>query len=260
MLSLHDTAPLRKFIKRKINFKAINELSNKNFRALAVTAVNYSNGTSLTSYIGSSDCKDWKREKRLGKRTELSVSHIMASSAIPIVFPPVLNEGCYYGDGSLRDYTPLSPAIKLGAEKLFVVGVRKRITDESEVCSLPTPARVLSMILNGILLDAVDLDYERLTRINRTIQKLPAGEKSELKKIEIFMITPSKVLSELAESEFNALEKTIQLLIKGLGNLKDSADIISYILFDKKYTSKLFELGKDDFLAQKDEFLDFIKK
>lgn len=261
MLSLLDTAPLRSFIDEKINFELINKLpSRQNFRALAVSAVNYSNGTSLTSYIGTKDCKDWDRNKREGRRSKLTTSHIMASSAIPLVFPPILNEGHYFGDGGLRDYTPLSPAIKLGAEKLFVIGVRKRPDKTDEASKFPTPARILSMILNGILLDAVDLDYERLTRINETLKALKSDEHTELRSIDIFMLTPSVMLSDIAEEEFSALEKTIQILIKGLGSIKDSADIISYILFDKKFTSKLFELGKKDFLSQKDKFLAFIKE
>lgn len=263
LLSLFDASPLSHFLKNVIDFEALNfAIENKDIRALTVAAVSYTTGRSKTFFqTNFDDIRPWFREKRCGIKEKITLEHVLASSSIPLLFPPIKVGDDYYGDGSLRDYTPLSAPIKMGADKLFVIGVRKKDSEESKLAQeIPTPGRVLSVVLNGILLDALDLDYERLSRINETITALEEKQKTNLKPVDVFMITPSRMISEIAEEETSSLKGTLRYFVKGLGDLKDSADFISYILFESSYTKKLIELGRKDALAQEEAFLNFLNK
>ena len=259
LLSLFDASPLHELLKENLNFEAIHQaIENKKIKALSVAAVSYGTGVSKTFYeTNDPSISPWVREKRIGVKERLSLEHILASSSIPMLFPPVKVGDEYYGDGSLRDYSPLSAPIKLGANKLFVVGVRKR-NDQDELSEhIPTPGRILSVVLNGILLDALDLDYERLTHINSTLNHLSGPADNGLRPIDVLMITPSRKISEIAEEETSSLKGTLRYFVKGLGNLKDSADLISYILFETRYIQKLIELGRGDAHLQEKEILEF---
>lgn len=257
-LSLLDNYPLRNLLKKYIDFSQIRSaIDNKVYDALSLSMVCYSTGISQTFFMGDESLPHWRRIKREGLQSELSVEHIMASSAIPLLFPAVKIGANYYGDGSLRDYTPLSPAIKLGSEKLLIIGVRKRDQWGYYDPNPPTPAKVFSVILNGILLDALDTDLERLERINRTVSKLPEGS-TELRVMENKVITPSRLLSTIAEEEIEKLPKTIHFFINGLGNAHEASDLVSYILFEAPYTKKLLDLGREDVFSQEQEILEFL--
>lgn len=259
LLSLFDASPLAAFLKENIDFDAIhNAVDEKTIKAISVAAVSYATGMSKTFYDTSLEIEPWKREKRVGVKERITLDHILASSSIPMLFPPIKVGNEYYGDGSLRDYTPLSAPIKMGANKLFVVGVRKRnAIDDDLTTHIPTPGRVLSVVLNGILLDALDSDYERLMRINETVTQLKEPKTSGLKPVDVFLVTPSRKISEIAEEETSSLKGTLRYFVKGLGNLKDSADFISYILFESSYTNKLIELGRHDALNREEEIMQF---
>lgn len=259
LLSLFDASPLAEFLNEILDFDAIHKaIEKKDIKAITVAAVSYATGMSKTFFETSYDISPWQREKRVGVKEKLTLEHVLASSSIPMLFPPVKVGQEYYGDGSLRDYTPLSAPIKMGANKLFVVGVRKRNAIDSDMTmNIPTPGRVLSVVLNGILLDALDLDYERLMRINQTVSHFKDPLRNNLKPVDVFLITPSRKISEIAEEETSSLKGTLRYFVKGLGNLKDSADFISYILFESSYTNKLIELGKHDALSREKEILDF---
>jgi len=257
-LSLLDNAPLKKLLTKYIDFKDVRRAIDGNvFEALSLSMVCYSTGISQTFFMGQENLPHWRRIKREGLHSELTHDHIMASSAIPLVFPSIKIGANYYGDGSLRDYTPLSPAIKLGADKLLIMGVRKRDQWGYYDPNPPTPAKIFSVILNGILLDALDTDLERLERINRTVSKIPEGM-SELRIIENRVITPSRLLSTIAEQEIDSLPKTIRFFINGLGNAHEASDLISYILFEAPFTKRLLELGREDVFGQESDLLEFL--
>jgi NTE family protein len=260
-LALLDNSPLRELLSKHLDFSSVKEaIAKGHISALSLSMVNYSSGISRAFFMANEKEKGWKRVKREGLASELSVEHVMASSAIPLVFPPVKIDDQWYGDGSLRDYTPLSPAIKLGAKKLVIIGVRKRDQPVPEDFASPTPAKIFSTILNGILLDALDTDLERLFRINSTLEKVPGQEVGELKPIDARVFTPSRILSTIAEEEAGALPRTLQFLINGLGNKHEASDLISYILFEKNYTRRLIELGRADAFADKADFVSFLKE
>lgn len=259
-LSLLNTLPLRKLLKNNIDFNAIDNVMEQGLiKSFAISAINYETGLSRTFYMSKDEVRPWKREKREGILAKITHEHIMASAAIPLLFPPVFVENCYYGDGSLRDYSPLSPAIKLGASKLFVIGVRKRHMSHSKKCNVPSPGKIISMVLNGILLDAVDLDFERLQRINHTLGQVPGNRTDNLKKVETYLMTPSTLISEIAANEADQMERFLKYLLRGLGDFKDSADLISYILFQSPYTKKLIALGKQDVKDDQHNILKFFE-
>lgn len=261
-LYLLDNSPLKEFLKKNIDMTGIEKsITQGHLKSLSMSMTSYSQALSRTYFQGDDDIAPWKRVKREGiKINQLTIDHVMASSAIPIVFPPVQIGDSWYGDGSLRDYTPLSPAIKMGAQKLLVIGVRKWEQSHRSK-KTPTPAKILGTILNGILLDGLDTDIERLNRINQTISLLRENnlqDKTPLKEVETFVVTPSKILSEYAKNKFNLLPKTIQYLINGIGGKADSSDLVSYILFESAYTSELFQLGLKDIQDQKKSILKFL--
>jgi len=258
-LSLLDTRPLRQLLRKHIQPSAITANINTGiFNALSLTAISYSSGISRTFFQGRADLQGWSRIKREGVRADITYDHIMASSAIPLLFPTIKVGNEHYGDGSLRDYTPLTSPIKLGCDKILIIGVRKRFQSLPAMHSTPTLARIFSIILNGILLDGLDTDLERLERINTTLDLLKKPELSPLNKVETFVMAPSQVLSTVAAKEADSMPKGIRYLLNGLGKKNDAADLISYILFESNYTKKLFELGHSDILEQQDSLLKFL--
>ena len=260
-MSLLDTSPLRKYLAHAMDFENIpRSVSNGAINSLAVTAFCYDSGVSQTFCHTHKDFDIWKRIKREGIRADISIDHIMASSAIPILFPPVLLGDHYYGDGGLRNYNPFSPAIKLGAKKVMVIGVRKQAKGP-EIQVRPTLGKVLGIILNGLFLDAIYWDLEILQRINHAISKVePKGGETELRKIDVCLISPSKDIGLMAKDEFSSLSRTMRYFVRGLGGKEETADFLSYILFTPSFTKKLVELGRHDVFAKRREIEFFLKK
>ncbi len=256
-----NTEPLYELITRGISFSKIQRyIDDKLIHAFAITAVNYGSGASRTFFDGHTEVQEWVRTRRKGVRTRLTVDHIMASTAIPLLFPPVKVEENFYGDGSLRNYRPLSPAIHLGADKLFVVAVRRKERDPIETHMSPTAGRILGVIFNAILLDAIDLDYETLSRVNQSLEHSSPNDKQELRQLPICLIRPSQDLGYMAAEEAHHLPANIRYLLRGLGNIEEDADLVSYLLFEGPYTKRLIQLGYQDAWSQEDEIVEFFRK
>ncbi len=260
--SLLDTTPLRELLTRVIPFKNIEwHVKRKNLHGLSIQAIDYSSGVNFTFFQGDAAIQPWIRSNRKGIRSDITVDHVLASTAIPILFPPIQVGHSYFGDGNLRNYTPLSPSIKMGADKILIIGVRKiKDMDELEINVKPTLGRMISVVLNAILLDNIDLDYERLSRVNHTIKKISDKESSQLKNVEAMIIQPSEDLAKIAAEEAHHLPKTIRYMIKGLGSRKEASDLISNILFEPSYTQRIMLLGYSDAMRIKDEIIEFLKK
>ena len=265
-----DSAPLREFLGERISFEQIKRnLSTGILQGLAVTTTSYATGTSITFFDAPAQENSWMRSSRIGIKMPLTLDHILASSSIPVFFRPVRIGNSYYGDGGIRSNTPFSPAIHLGADRLLAIGVRYprggvetlEINQQVTMDSIAL-ADIAGVTLNSLFLDALEFDYERLQRINETVQLLTEEARlkhpSRLKVIPTLLIRPSEDLGLLAADEFKRFPGMLRYLLRGLGaSPEKGADLLSYIAFDQNYTQKLVKLGLKDALTQRTEILEF---
>jgi NTE family protein len=195
----------------------------------------------------------------------VGIDHLLASSAIPMIFPSVKINNEYYADGAVRQLAPISPALHLGAEKVLVIGVsgdaHKR-KDHVKESNYPTPAKIMGHMLNAAFLDSMETDVERLQRINRTVERIPENVRKkhgmELKPIELLEINPSESLDDIAGRHVDELPKILRLFLGGSGNTsRNGSGILSYLLFSKGFCKDLIALGYKDGLARREEIEDF---
>ena len=261
-VGLLNTEPLRDLLERNLPFNKIAaHIANDLLDAVCVSATDYSTSVGVTFVQGKPDLKAWKSANRISTFAELKADHILASSAIPLFFTPVTVGGRPFGDGSLRNTAPLSPAVHLGAERLFVVGVRRwRDVDlETSPILQPSLGRVLSVLINAIFMDAVEVDLERLRIINQTVEQLrQAGIHPSYRPIDSLYLCPSEGLSDIAKARKDDLPTIIRFLLAGLGTPEEAAEILSYLLFEPGYCGALVDLGYKDAMSRRTEILGFL--
>jgi NTE family protein len=265
--SLLDRTPLRPLLQRYLPCDTIqNAIDSGNLLALGVTASNYETGQSVTFFQDDESLDEWNRERRIGVRQNIDIDHMMASSAIPLIFEAELIGNEYYGDGSMRQIAPLSPAVHLGADRLLVVGIRKPPVDlplDNTPHSYPSLAQVAGHAMNSIFLDSLDMDLERLKRINKTIslisdRKLEQGG-VRLRPVDVLTIAPSQSIDEIAARHIQQLPRTLRFLLRGVGAAGEhGASITSYLLFEKTFCRELIMLGFRDAMQRKDKILHFL--
>lgn len=257
-----DTGPLRKLMSREIQFQHIQDnLDDKTLHGVALSTTNYTSGSNVIFYQGDLEISDWSRTDRFSSRQELNVDHVMASSAIPFFFPPIKVGESFYGDGCIRQTTPLSPAIHLGADKIIAIGVRyphnqQRMQDLAfSPAKNPTLGQITGIMMNAIFLDSLDADVERMIKINQLIKE---GHREDFKVIPILMLRPSRDLGKMTEKLNSELPGTLRYLLKGIGvSDKEGLDLLSYLAFDQSYTVPLMDLGYEDTLKLKSVIEDF---
>ncbi|WP_157315376.1 patatin-like phospholipase family protein [Chitinibacter sp. GC72] len=265
--SFLDNAPLREFLAGIVDFPKIQaNLDCGVLKAVSISALGYSSGQSVAFFQGIAELESWQRASRIGVRTELNLNHLMASSAIPLVFPAERIHREYFGDGSVRQIAPLSPAIHLGARRILVIGVAPQSEEgpaRQHTSGYPTLAQVSGQLMNSIFLDSLETDLERITRINRTISHIPAPVRGEvglnLRPIEVLTISPSQPLEKLTLPFKREFSLGMRFFLGGLGAFRRQGSVLaSYLLFCGPYARKLIALGYHDALEKEQQLRHFL--
>jgi NTE family protein len=270
---LLDASPLAATLSGILDFRKVREhIAEGRLHGLGLTTTHYATGSSVTFFQGHRSIQPWMRSHRVGERTVLGVRHVLASSSIPMLFPPVRIRGSFYGDGAVRMPSPLSGAVHMGADRILAIGVRYFRTPQ-ETFVMNRAARMGSIriadiagtLLNSIFLDALDSDLERMVRINHTLQLLPLEHRREhpesLRRIPVLAIRPSIDLAALAGDEIKRFSWMLRHLLKGLGAAETHGkDLLSYLAFETTYTTRLLELGRSDALARKTAILNWLSE
>lgn len=265
--ALLDSRPLHKLLSMVVNFQRIQEaLDRGDLHALAITASSYATGESVAFFQAQPHLQEWKRARRLGRRSAIAVNHLLASSAIPILFPAQEVEGRYYGDGAVRQLAPASPALHLGAERLLVIGVSGNTSAlrQRDVQGYPSLAQVLGHILNSVFVDSLEGDVERLERINNTLQAIPHKTRQQqgisLREVDVLKIYPSRPIDEIAAEHVKELPRALRFFLRGSGATRSpGASAVSYLLFEPGFIRALMSLGYQDASARADEIRTFLE-
>jgi NTE family protein len=268
--SLLDNAPLAALLERMVPLDRLPQLMRDgHLQALAVTASSYSSGEHVTFFDAAAPMAPWVRSQRTAVPGRITHAHLLASSAIPFVFPSTgLDLGGhteYFGDGSMRQSAPIAAAIHLGAQRILAVGAG-RMHEPHETLApntftgYPTMAQIAGHALSSIFLDALAVDVERLRRINQTLALIPpdARQNTSLRPVELLLISPSERIDAIAARHVGALPGAVRRLFGGRGALSGhnevkGAALASYLLFDQGFTRELMALGRADTLKQRDE-------
>jgi NTE family protein len=264
-----DRKPLAALLDHYLPFDQIQAaIDSGALHALNVCASGYSSGESVNFFQGVETIKPWRRARRIGIKSRIELKHLMASSAIPFIFSAVPIHREYFGDGSMRQQAPISPALHLGAERVLVIGVHKDIEpspERTKELDYPSPAQIAGHILNSIFLDSLDADLERLTRINNTVRGIAPHKRQELgiqlREVETLVVSPSEDLGAIAQRHAHHLPRMLRFFLRGIGaTSKSGSSLVSYLLFEKSYCQELIALGYADAMNKKEELASFLQR
>ena len=264
--SLFDNSPLRELLRNQFDFGGIRRSIDAGYLdALAMSAAGYQSGRSVSFFESRAGCEPWSRMRRTGEPASLTLDHVMASVAVPFLFPPVSLGDEYYGDGAMREANPFSAAIHLGAQRLLVIGTRNENRPQTPlppVC--PTFGQIFGYMLDALFSDGLYADLERLQQINHIVERVgplaSVGENNvQLKRVDILVIMPSRDLSEIARQHTAALPRALRTLLRTMGALNaGGGQLMSYLMFQDSYTRELIALGYQDAMKRSDDLLAFL--
>ena len=269
---LLDTSPLRALLAETMPISRLSQLFRSGvLRGVAVSATSYSSGLAVSFYDGAREVQPWFRTTRIGIRQRLRLPHVLASSAIPVFFPPVKVRGLFYGDGCVRMHAPLSPAIHLGADRILAIGVQSPQAYELPPERTLAPRRewlpmseIAGVLLNAVFLDALESDVERLERVNRTVAFIPPDQRGTneqpLRPVECLVLRPTKDLGALAADQYARFPRVLRYLLKGIGATGETgSDLLSYLAFEPEYVNRLMDLGYADTMRRRTELEAFFE-
>jgi NTE family protein len=266
-LSLLDCAPLSSLLSRMIDFRRIRHvIASGHLHALSITASSYGSGHSVTFFQSNGSQPSWRRAHRVGHSTEIGLSHVMASCALPMVFPAVRVGSEHFGDGSMHQLAPISAALHLGARRVLVIGVGSTSPGEQAATDSgipPTLAQIAGHMLDAIFIDTLDMDLERLQRVNQTLASVheDTGWRTnpELKTIDTLVIRPTGRMDVIAASHAQELPRAVRFIARRIGALDpNGASVLSYLLFESGYCRHLMDLGFSDGMARRADILEFL--
>jgi NTE family protein len=265
-----DTAPLRAFLEGVLvrdadgNLPGIERnIERGRLAAVALSATSYTTSQSVT-WVQGRDIELWERPQRRSERARLTIEHVMASAALPLLFPATQVGNEWYGDGGIRLAAPISPAIHLGASRIITIATRydrsRSEASQPQLTGYPPPAQVLGLLYNAIFLDLIDQDVARLQRLNEVIARVPEQDRQGLRLIEMLVLRPSRDLGRLSREYEPRLPSFFRFLTRGLGTQRtQSPDILSLVMFQKDYLERLVSLGEEDAERESERIARFIE-
>lgn len=266
---LVDTEPLRNFLHTVLGthdgtLPGIKQnLARGDLRAVAISTTHYKSASTVVFCQGE-QVEAWERPQRHSVLRDLTVDHVMASAALPLLFPAIEINQQWFGDGSVRLHAPLAPAVHLGARKIIAISTRAEVVhpvpNPMPPADYPAPAQILGVLFNSIFLDLLDQDALRLERVNRLLAA-GAGETSEkLKPVGLLILRPSIELGEIAQDYEPQLPKLFRFLTRRLGTREARGrDVLSMLMFQGDFLRRIIELGEADAEARADEIAAFVE-
>jgi len=258
-VSLLDNEPLAQMLERNLDFRRIQtHIDSGALYAVCVTASGYTSGQSVSFFQGGSGVEGWERNQRIGAGVSLRLEYLLASASLPFIFPAVKLNREYFGDGSMRQIAPVSPALHLGADRVLIVGTGRQNVEQARMRSsvYPSIAQIAGHALNSIFLDSLMVDIERLERINRTVRLVPPERLSDsgLRAVKVLFITPSQSLERIAARYLHELPATVRFILRPIGALNRSgSNLASYLLFEESFCRALIDLGYEDTVSREAE-------
>ena len=259
--SLLDTSPLGRLLARAIPFERIEgNLANGSLEALALIATDLLTANGVIFLQAQPNAPSWTRRRWRIEPTSIGVEHVLASSAIPIFFPPVEIDGRYFSDGSIRNTAPLRPAINLGADRIIAIGVSGPPPAHVEAGPRKPPsiAQIAGVLLDAVMLDAIEIDVEHSERVNTSVLRCSTGaEDHPFRRVDILWLRPSALVREMASELAHRIPGVVRYMMRGLGSDESVTELASYLLFDSEFCSRLIDLGRRDVAAERDRIAGF---